>query len=355
MGTATGKGENRAMDAAMAAMASPLLEAGAIDGARGILINITGSAGLKLTEVNEASTVIQNAAHEDCNIIFGAVQDERMGDAVKITVIATGFRQEMPERRARMLAESTLMADEEVPIRGRGTTPRDAAPRFASEIREARQAHAQRPVEAAQQSSLPVPATTAVAQFTASAASSSAERTTVLLDPDSDSGSDFDSDSDSDDDGQFDLDSDVDTDADADGDSERDSDSDSNADLDADADADLVPDDDADSGAGTRSTAPDGVAGEEDTEPQFASSSNPQFERPSEPELVPVAASVFDDEFFRTPRVRLRPAVEPDPADPSVADPGTREVRLFAGASASPAGPSESDELDIPAFLRRGH
>ncbi len=355
MGTATGKGENRAMDAAMAAMASPLLEAGAIDGARGILINITGSAGLKLTEVNEASTVIQNAAHEDCNIIFGAVQDERMGDAVKITVIATGFRQEMPERRARMLAESTLMADEEVPIRGRGTTPRDAAPRFASEIREARQAHAQRPVEAAQQSSQPVPATTAVAQFTASAASSSAERTTVLLDPDSDSGSDFDSDSDSDDDGQFDLDSDVDTDADADGDSERDSDSDSNADLDADADADLVPDDDADSGAGTRSTAPDGVAGEEDTEPQFASSSNPQFERPSEPELVPVAASVFDDEFFRTPRVRLRPAVEPDPADPSVAEPGTREVRLFAGASASPAGPSESDELDIPAFLRRGH
>ena len=355
MGTATGKGENRAMDAAMAAMASPLLEAGAIDGARGILINITGSAGLKLTEVNEASTVIQNAAHEDCNIIFGAVQDERMGDAVKITVIATGFRQEMPERRARMLAESTLMADEEVPIRGRGYAPRDAAPRFASEIREARQAHAQRPVEAAQQSSQPVPATTAVAQFTASAASSSAERTTVLLDPDSDSGSDFDSDSDSDDDGQFDLDSDVDTDADADGDSERDSDSDSNADLDADADADLVPDDDADSGAGTRSTAPDGVAGEEDAEPQFASSSNPQFERPSEPELVPVAASVFDDEFFRTPRVRLRPAVEPDPADPSVAEPGTREVRLFAGASASPAGPAESDELDIPAFLRRGH
>ncbi len=351
MGTATGKGENRAMDAAMAAMASPLLEAGAIDGARGILINITGSAGLKLTEVNEASTVIQNAAHEECNIIFGAVQDERMGDEVKITVIATGFRQEMPERRARMLAESTLMAcDEEVPIRGRGFSPRDAAPRFASEIREARQ----RVVEAAQQSSLPVPAP-AAAQFTASAASIPADRTTVLLASDSDSGSDFDSGSDGDDDGQFDLDADVDADGDADGDSDCDSDSDPNADLDSDADADLVPDDDADSDSGTRSTAPDGVAGEEDAGPQFASSSNPQFERPSEPELVPVAASVFDDEFFRTPRVRLRPAVEPDPADPSVANPGTREVRLFAGASASPAGPSESDELDIPAFLRRGH
>ena len=364
MGTATGKGENRAMDAAMAAMASPLLEAGAIDGARGILINITGSASLKLTEVNEASTVIQNAAHEDCNIIFGAVQDERMGDEVKITVIATGFRQEMPERRARMLAESTLMAcDEEVPIRGRGYAPRDAAPRFASEIREARQAHAQRPVEAAQQSSLPVP-TPAAAQFAASAVSSLAERNTVLLDPDSDS--DSDSGSDADDDGQFDLDADVDSDVDADSDSDSerdpdpDSDSDSNADLDADADADLVPDEDADSGAGTHSTAPDVVDGDEDAEPQFASSSNPQFERPFEPELVPVAASVFDDEFFRTPRVRLRPATmpdlaAPDPADPSLAEPGTREVRLFAGASASPAGPSETDELDIPAFLRHGH
>jgi cell division protein FtsZ len=84
---------NRAIEAAMAAMASPLLEAGAIDGARGILINITGSSNLKLSEVNEASTLIQNAAHEDANIIFGAVLDERMGDDVKITVIATGFRE----------------------------------------------------------------------------------------------------------------------------------------------------------------------------------------------------------------------------------------------------------------------
>ena len=84
-------------------MASPLLDAGAIDGARGILINITGSSSLKLSEVNEASSLIQTSAHEDANIIFGAVQDERMGDEVKITVIATGFRDQMPERRARML------------------------------------------------------------------------------------------------------------------------------------------------------------------------------------------------------------------------------------------------------------
>jgi cell division protein FtsZ len=104
MGTAVRGGEGRAREAAMAAMASPLLEAGAIDGARGILINITGSSSLKLNEVNEASTLIQSAAHEDANIIFGAVLDESMGEDVKITVIATGFREESALRRERMMA-----------------------------------------------------------------------------------------------------------------------------------------------------------------------------------------------------------------------------------------------------------
>jgi cell division protein FtsZ len=136
MGTAMRSGQNRAVEAAMAAMASPLLEAGAIDGARGILINITGSSSLKLSEVNEASTIIQNAAHEDANIIFGAVQDETMGDEVKITVIATGFKhQEMPQRRERMLAESTLPTMRyDVPIQPRVAPTRAAAPRFASEV-----------------------------------------------------------------------------------------------------------------------------------------------------------------------------------------------------------------------------
>src|SRR5256885_5582910 len=92
MGTASARGERRALEAAQRAIASPLLEAGAIDGARGILINITGSSSLKLSEVNEASTIIQTAAHEDANIIFGAVQNEKMKDEVKITVIATGFQ-----------------------------------------------------------------------------------------------------------------------------------------------------------------------------------------------------------------------------------------------------------------------
>jgi cell division protein FtsZ len=104
MGTAVRSGENRAVEAAQAAMASPLLEAGAIDGARGILINITGSSSLRLSEVNAASSLIQEAAHEDANIIFGAVLDEKMGDEVKITVIATGFHDQSPERRARMLS-----------------------------------------------------------------------------------------------------------------------------------------------------------------------------------------------------------------------------------------------------------
>src|SRR5271165_3364064 len=93
MGTATASGDHRTVEAAQRAIASPLLEAGAIDGARGILINITGSNSLKLAEVQAACTIIQGAAHEDANIIFGAVLDEKMKDSVKITVIATGFKE----------------------------------------------------------------------------------------------------------------------------------------------------------------------------------------------------------------------------------------------------------------------
>src|SRR6202167_586369 len=100
MGTATASGEHRTVEAAQRAIASRLLEAGAIDGARGILINITGSNSLKLAEVQQACTIIQGAAHEDANIIFGAVLDEKMKDSVKITVIATGFK-ESDMRRAR--------------------------------------------------------------------------------------------------------------------------------------------------------------------------------------------------------------------------------------------------------------
>jgi cell division protein FtsZ len=111
MGTATARGENRATAAAQAAIASPLLEAGAIDGARGILINVTGSSSLRLAEVNEASTIIQSAAHEDANIIFGAVLDEKMNDEVKITVIATGFKETTRNREhANTTASAVLSA-----------------------------------------------------------------------------------------------------------------------------------------------------------------------------------------------------------------------------------------------------
>ncbi len=109
MGTASACGANRTIEAAQRAIASPLLEAGAIDGARGILINITGSSSLKLAEVQRACSIIQEAAHEDANIIFGAVMDEKMKDAVKITVIATGFR-EMPTGRQRHQETRTSFA-----------------------------------------------------------------------------------------------------------------------------------------------------------------------------------------------------------------------------------------------------
>src|SRR5712671_1803604 len=129
MGTAVAKGERRATDAAQAAISSPLLEAGAIDGARGILINITGSSSLKLAEVNEASTIIQSAAHEDANIIFGAVQDEKMKDDLKITVIATGFKNDVPARKDRTVnaaqaAISTARTASAYQVQAAPATPR---------------------------------------------------------------------------------------------------------------------------------------------------------------------------------------------------------------------------------------
>jgi cell division protein FtsZ len=91
MGAGTGKGEHRALDAAQKAVASPLLDETSIDGARGILINFTGGPDLAIHEVVEAAKIVQEAAHEDANIIFGAVIDEGLHDEVRITVIATGF------------------------------------------------------------------------------------------------------------------------------------------------------------------------------------------------------------------------------------------------------------------------
>ncbi|HEU4636026.1 MAG TPA: cell division protein FtsZ [Edaphobacter sp.] len=263
MGTAVRSGQNRAVEAAMAAMASPLLESGAIDGAKGILINITGSSSLKLNEVNEASTIIQNAAHEDANIIFGAVQDETMGDDVKITVIATGFKQqEMPARRERMLAEATLPTVRyEMPVEPRIPVSRPTTPRFLSEEME-------RP-------ELPA-------------------------------------------------------------------------------------------------AAPQQRMGESQVESRSYEAAQ-HAAAATNPELVPVPASVFDDDFFRTAPQRpvaspvmeesarvetgIHSSVYAGQETPAAPVPGPEgSVRSpFAAATVIQPDPSEPDELDIPAFLRRGN
>ncbi len=115
MGTAVASGTNRALEAASKAIASPLLEDASIDGARGVLINITGSSNLRLQEVQGASMLIQQAAHEDANILFGAVLDETMKDQVKITVIATGFK---PETVGASRKASAAAAGADGPPRG---------------------------------------------------------------------------------------------------------------------------------------------------------------------------------------------------------------------------------------------
>jgi cell division protein FtsZ len=115
MGTASAKGEGRAEEAARHAIASPLLEDISIRGARGVLINITGSQNLTLHEVNEAATLIQEEADEDANIIFGAVIDENLEDELRITVIATGFGEAdilLPQPQA-----ATAMRPNVTPIR----------------------------------------------------------------------------------------------------------------------------------------------------------------------------------------------------------------------------------------------
>ena len=330
MGTASRAGATRAADAAVAAMASPLLEAGAIDGARGILINITGSSSLRLSEVNEASTIIQNAAHEDANIIFGAVQDEAMGDEVKITVIATGFKQDQqPQRRERMLAEATLPTHrQEVPIAPRVQVPvaapvvvqAPAAPpaRFASETRR-------------QEVAAPIPVVAKAAE------------PVMATEPEN----------------RYEL-----------------------APVEEEAAAEYFG----------------GTAGPEWEEPFEEVAEEPEHRIEAaapepEPELKPVKASVFDDDFFRSSFLRAAQSVERPVATPVVpaappaargvweraqaeedlrrparasyesrevaptAVPGESPVRVpsYAGTQAPVTDRAEADELDIPAFLRRGN
>jgi cell division protein FtsZ len=312
MGTAVKSGPNRASEAAMAAMASPLLEAGAIDGARGILINITGSSSLKLSEVNEASTIIQNAAHEDANIIFGAVMDERMGDELKLTVIATGFREEKPARRERMLADATLPTAHQVPVREAVPEPKivvapavaaQPSARFASEV-------------AGEQSARPAVSTPPIA--TSALTTAQAERSSYY--------------------------------------------------------------------EAARQQARQAVPVErvqrEEWTPEPEVWAPEVVDRVPEPEPMPVRASVFDDDFFREPKEPARAPVaaaampvvgQPMPEPISVPVHTAEPVHVPEPVAATEAEPTlwpearvpsfagyagdaeETDELDIPAFLRKKH
>jgi cell division protein FtsZ len=118
MGIGVASGENRAAEAARTAVSSPLLEA-SIEGATGILLNITGPTDIGLFEVNEAAEVVTSAADQNANVIFGAVIDEGLKDEVRVTVIATGFGAQRRRRRR----EATVGAEE--PTRVERTTGRD--------------------------------------------------------------------------------------------------------------------------------------------------------------------------------------------------------------------------------------
>src|SRR5712671_192476 len=130
MGTGVGRGANRALDAAQKAIASPLLDDTSIDGAKGILINFTGGPDLSIHEVEEAARVVQEAAHDEANIIFGAVIDPRLQDEVRITVIATGFSERKEENQP-----SGKVVEMQRPSRPGAPASRDWRRRMPSEIR----------------------------------------------------------------------------------------------------------------------------------------------------------------------------------------------------------------------------
>ncbi|HLE59513.1 MAG TPA: cell division protein FtsZ [Candidatus Limnocylindria bacterium] len=140
MGIGIGTGDNRAVDAARAAIMSPLLEVN-ITGARGILFNVTGGSDLGLFEVNEAAEVIKEAADPEANIIFGTVIDDRMRDEVKVTVIATGFdssrKMRTPAHKAEAGARLASGIEESLDVRSReilAEIERERAERRALEV-----------------------------------------------------------------------------------------------------------------------------------------------------------------------------------------------------------------------------
>ena len=133
MGTGIGRGANRALDAAQKAVASPLLDDTSIEGAKGILINFTGGHDLSIHEVEEAARIVQEAAHEEANIIFGAVLDPSLEDEVRMTVIATGFSEKKPQ-----LEPASKVVDLPRMPRSLGGTSTAAAPAWRRRLGEAR-------------------------------------------------------------------------------------------------------------------------------------------------------------------------------------------------------------------------
>jgi cell division protein FtsZ len=138
MGTGCAKGDGRARLAAEQAITSPLLDNISVEGATGVLINIVGGADMKMREIQEAASMIQEQAHEDANIIFGASIDEGMADAVKVTVIATGFdraEEEIPVevvRETRRAPERPAPRETLAPSTARPRFERDVAPALSS-------------------------------------------------------------------------------------------------------------------------------------------------------------------------------------------------------------------------------
>ncbi len=314
MATGQRSGQNRAREAAQAAMASPLLEAGAIDGARGILINITGSSSLKLSEVNEASTLIQDAAHEDANIIFGAVLDERLGDEVKITVIATGFKEakrDGDDRRERMLDTTGLSRPSismEPPVQPRYVPPTPVATPAPTPVA------ATAPPLAFETSAHVVPAApVAPMTFAAAPAFPSAPPVAVFApEPATAAPTVF-----------------------------------AAAPQPQPAPVFAQP-------APAFQSAPPRVFEAEQPLQAFTTEVAPSPAVTSAPEeLVPVPASVFDDDFFKRHRRNTEtPAEEPRFGGEPVL---RTDVRVPTFGGLAPTEPqNEHDELDIPAFLRRG-
>ncbi|MBV8361648.1 MAG: cell division protein FtsZ [Deltaproteobacteria bacterium] len=133
MGTAYAVGENRAVEAAHRAISSPLLEDMSINGARGVLINITGGMDMSLYEVHEAASLIQEEAHEDANIIFGAVIDEELREEIRVTVIATGFGEQRREPERRTFRNAPADFPSANPVREIPSNPIRDIPRYQVE------------------------------------------------------------------------------------------------------------------------------------------------------------------------------------------------------------------------------